>query len=481
MDPVCVVNIRHADRGKVIEVERGLFNLFRPFSRSHSLYVARLAEIPRPPTRRTEIDSRMNEVEEQLADHVDRIRHMVRQRCQRYNISTADSIYDHDPFLTGCGKLSPNVPLALSPNIWFQCRSGWVKDIIQKEIGGISWTQHYGLGDKIHVGLPAAVLAANSSTQIPRHLRLDRGGFKLPYDHELFLNVQRPLSDWLSSACGLVCSVAVKKGDMLVHHSTCKIGGLLSVKDSHGIDRLVGLTSGHALLDIYLTTDMEYTNIISPPASRPGNHSRPKLLSRLLASKSSVKQCRGATPVSAEKAASTPPKDTLNEEPFRDSLWESVDSIYSINWMGGGWESIAGFQFPFAIPQPDRLCPDADFALLQLPEEFSNIFYTRASGIQHVIGFRMEAEMTSDKVQVILGPDNIVQGTMLWGLQNLHIRGTKFLARKLQLEEPLSAGVSGSWVVQDGLLCGMVALIYEDEPFAYIISAEKIVSDIKKT
>lgn len=42
-------------------------------------------------------------------------------------------------------------------------------------------------------------------------------------------------------------------------------------------------------------------------------------------------------------------------------------------------------------------------------------------------------------------------------------------------------GVSGCWVVQNGGLCGMIALIYEDEPFAYMITAEKLVQDIKQT
>lgn len=44
------------------------------------------------------------------------------------------------------------------------------------------------------------------------------------------------------------------------------------------------------------------------------------------------------------------------------------------------------------------------------------------------------------------------------------------------LSEP---GCSGSWVVRGDTLIGMVVAIYKDEPFAQIITAAKLVSDIK--
>lgn len=44
-----------------------------------------------------------------------------------------------------------------------------------------------------------------------------------------------------------------------------------------------------------------------------------------------------------------------------------------------------------------------------------------------------------------------------------------------------AVGTSGSWVVQDGGLCGMVVACYTDRPFAHILTAEKLISDIKKT
>lgn len=43
------------------------------------------------------------------------------------------------------------------------------------------------------------------------------------------------------------------------------------------------------------------------------------------------------------------------------------------------------------------------------------------------------------------------------------------------------AGASGSWVVRKDRLCGVVVARYEDEPFAYMITAESLLNDINKT
>ena len=41
-----------------------------------------------------------------------------------------------------------------------------------------------------------------------------------------------------------------------------------------------------------------------------------------------------------------------------------------------------------------------------------------------------------------------------------------------------ASGCSGAWVVRDGSLCGYIFAVYEDEPYAHIITSEKLISDI---
>jgi hypothetical protein len=42
----------------------------------------------------------------------------------------------------------------------------------------------------------------------------------------------------------------------------------------------------------------------------------------------------------------------------------------------------------------------------------------------------------------------------------------------------IAVGTSGSWVVRGGRLCGYIVAVYEKEPYAHIITAEKALSDV---
>lgn len=44
-----------------------------------------------------------------------------------------------------------------------------------------------------------------------------------------------------------------------------------------------------------------------------------------------------------------------------------------------------------------------------------------------------------------------------------------------------ASGTSGSWVVRDETLCGMIIAIHEHEPFAHMVEASQLFSDIKKS
>jgi hypothetical protein len=431
MDPVCVVTIQKKDEGKVVEVKRKWPSWFRLSSHVEAIYVGLLAKFPRPTTRKSEIDSRLREVEHELAEHVSRIDDRIRLKCQRCNVSSRESVHDHEPLLTGRGMLSENTPLALSPNMWFRCGSDWAKNIVRKEVSGLILTRHHGLGDQIHVGLRAAVPASNPACPVPHRLRLDGSHFQLPRGFELFLNIEKPAQGTPSSSCGLICSVAIKNGSRLVHHGYCRIGGVLAIEDGDGDVKLVGVTSGHALLDTYLTTDPEATGDAEASRSQSERSPQQSFL-RWIFGDANASHSSGQVQ-DASLDSNPPPASPLTRATDRERIdkaeWVPVNSIYSVNWLGGGWEAIKEFQFPFAVPHPDRLAPDADFALLELPGELINTFRTPSQEIDRVDYLMAEDEMRIGPVHVILGPEDVVEGRLVWTQQNLHIRGRPFPAR----------------------------------------------------
>ncbi|KLU84551.1 hypothetical protein MAPG_03592 [Magnaporthiopsis poae ATCC 64411] len=503
MDPpsVCTVIIQAAEReANVVEVRQTkTANLIKVFNPSKKvLYVARLDRIPRPPARSRAIDSLWEAVMmESLGDHTQNINNNIEYGCQSRKISTRASVLEPELILTGQGSASSSCHVSLSPNIWFRCGSSWVERLAKMEVKDLTWPRTYGLGDKIRVGLRAAVPASNPEFPVPPGLSSSTRGFALAKGLTMFLHVERPATasrHLRPSGCGLVCSITIKRGDVIVYNGCSRIGGILSIKEASGAVRLVGVTSGHALLDEFLTTNLEGSDSDSRPHRRTGRvrslfHPRERHDATTSPSRSSKAPSTHVTSINAPSMVSslsrasstTPPRASIGVEQIPQGDWDPVQNIYSLNWLGGGWETVTAFRPPFPPSRSEMLAPSSDFALLELATDFANTFSMGTGPAKCVDGLLLEGDIHKGDLHVILGPGEVVSGALLSERPSLFLRGRLFPTRKIQLEQPLNLGVSGCWVVQGDRLCDMIALIYEDEPFAYMITAEKLISDIEKT
>lgn len=473
-----------------------LIKFFNPSKRkARALYVARLDRISRPPALKRTIDSFwQNVISQDLCRHMQNINNKILAHACNGTVSTRDSILMPELILTGQGSANPTCDLSLSPNIWLRCGSSRVKDWAEKEVGHMCWTREYGLGNKIHVGLRAAVPASDPGFPVPPGLPLDSRGFDLPGDFTLFLHVERPTtaSAPQPSGCGLICFITVKRGDKIVYNGCSRIGGILSIKEASGAVKLVGVTSGHALIDEFLSTNME--TLDSQSRRRSGRiRSLLRLRDRHGATASpspgSIEPPAPTPPVNAQSKpvtfsgtpSATAPGENFGTERIQQGEWDPVQSIYSLNWLGGGWETVKAFRPPFPVSRPEMLSPSSDFALLELPKDVANTFSLDNGPAKRVESLLPEKDMHEGELHIVLGPGEVVPGILLFERPSIFLRGQLFPTRKIQVERPLNLGVSGCWVIQRGGLCGMIAMIYEDEPYAYMITAEKLISDIEKT
>lgn len=433
----CDVSITPAQRDLVAQVNRKWATLSRLNPRSKNVYVGLLSKIPRPQNQQKRIETTWGEVSKGALDaHTERINNEISFHCRTRRTSTKDSIILPELILTGETSSFNSATLNLRPNIWFRCGSNWVEDIVRHEVDPITWTVHYDLGDKIRTGLRSAVPAVDPTLSLPRYLSLDGGGFELPDGRTLFLNMERPAAVAKASACGLLCSVAIKRAGKLLYHGSCRIGGVLSIKDGSGEVKLVGITSGHALLDEVLTAHLD----LQPSDHRPDSAiSRGR---RRLRGLLSYGERSGAT---VEAPPAEAKKRLIDSEKLDQAQWHPIRSVYSINWLGGGWESAAAFQFPFFVSQPDRLAPDADFALLEIPRDLKdssqilvNSFRVRGEDHQNVTGIQfLEGALTDDCLYVVLDSDTAVPATLLPERPHLYLRGRLFPTRKIQMDHPL--------------------------------------------
>ncbi|ETS77779.1 hypothetical protein PFICI_09841 [Pestalotiopsis fici W106-1] len=479
--PVCSTTVDlPQDKRKVVRVKR------RWRLRAKSLYVGIKNEIPPPPGRERFIQDEWNKViKEELQLHLDNINREIRYTCQGKD--TWKSILEPELLLTGyqIGK-----SISLSPKIWFRCGSAWTEKIVQKETGALSWMAERGLGDRIETGLKSAILVSHEPSPVPRQVQtmLDDGmqpTSELPYGYTLHICTEKLRV--MGTVNGLLCSALVRKDGEVRYHSICRIGGLISINDG-AENKIYAVTTAHGLLDYFLNAD----NIQNTAQSARPQLKSTTRLTEIASSFIGRRFNRSATQVaaSAMQTADTVMHGTLSQQELDSVEWEPVRSVSATNWLGGGWEVGKEFQHPFFIPSPERLVPDADFALLELPSESYNTpQHTRTDdrAVHEIRKWLSDDQLDPGEVQVVLRSDRqvsaegLVTAQLLYERPHLFLRGAPFPTRKLRLEKPLASGTSGAWVVRNHELCGMIVASYETEPFAHMITAEKLFSDIRKT
>lgn len=435
--PVCSTTVHlPQDEHKVVRVDRGWRFWIR------NLYVGIRNEIPRPVTREQFIEAEWNKIiKEDLELHLRNINNEIRYACQ--GRSTRESLLEPELLLTG-HEIDRSI--SLSPKIWFRCGSAWVEKVVQKETYGLSWMADRGLGDRIETGLESAVLVSDNPVPIPSQLSslLESGlppTSKLPYGYALHISIQKiPAS---GSPFGLLCSVLVKKHQNVVHHSICRIGGIITIHDSQQ-PKLFAVTTAHGLLDYFLrdVADQQIDHVQSY-FQMAGD----TMATATSFASSSLNRFFGAkVDTTVKRVSSTNAHGTISEQELDKIEWEPVERVSSTNWLGGGWEIGAEFQHPFFIPDPDRLTPDADFALLELSSQtYNNIRLHEAARnpTHHVKGWLGDDKLEPGAVEVILGssgqpsaPDSVT-AHLLHERPHLFLRGAPFPTRKLRLTQPL--------------------------------------------
>lgn len=413
--PPCTVVQLPQDRNKVCEVKRSYwsFRLFQPFQPFQKLYVGVPNEWPWPLTRFDDINNTWNHVLMELDSIIRDINPEIEYQCQDEEQISVPCV-EPELLLTG-REVGNSIPL--SPTIWLKCSYSKSRCIVEKAVAGLNWPARHRLENRIEVCLGSPILVTNQSVPIPDQLKFQKG-FPLCRGYHLHLNSQRP--DKAASACGLLCSIGVIDGKALKHHGICRIGGILSIKDGSGETKTVGITAAHGLLDRFLTAELRGPSL--------KNFKTPTLAQKLRLSCHSTSMSAMPTTTAAIGKISSQDANKVK--------WEPVEGIHSINWLGGGWKAATGFQFPFQVPEPKRLAPDADFALLELPSEVSNTYNVNLT-TREVTHLLMESQVSSGPVDVIIAKDHVVQAKLLSSPSNLYLRGIRFPTAKIQLDRPL--------------------------------------------
>ncbi|KAK7180774.1 hypothetical protein PSPO01_13216 [Paraphaeosphaeria sporulosa] len=338
----------------------------------------------------------------------------------------------------------------LKPTVCIRCTSKTCRKEFEKAVKDLDYLVSFCSGG-VEVRLGAPHLAATEAEALP----LTAGAQKeLPIQEENNINQVRMIQPWIDgdSACGLKLKISTTVNDTDIE-SISTIGGLIKVDG-----KIYGLTTAHGM--------------IAPPklpVSRPYS--------------------------SCSSQVSTSESDSESEldDPMDLNHTRAKKAIATVH-MPGQWNDLSfdglacfcGQTQPFA-PADDKLASnDADFALIELGLSSERLLFN-----SYEIHGEREAHIDSNIYsktaipgQVFLLLDNNpnsppMKGYLLQGSANLRNKNGVFFTQKIELDRRLPKGVSGTWVIQENRLCGIVVAVYENEPYAHMITVDRMFQNIR--
>lgn len=384
------------------------------------IYIGKLKELPPPKT--MELDW----VQNYRGKMVNDLRPVIEQLPS--SLSRAKAMIELELCMVGQVD-SNNRSVEMKPTVWIRCGSRRCRDAVQKAVADLHSLHTFSKGP-VQVHLRSPITAASWTT-------IARSGIPISGRNPNNVEIE-VLEPSYSSACGISVRVT-NRATMEVRY--WKIGGVINLNSTY-----YGLSTAHAIFDVcerdYLPFGVESDVSEDDLDSQHENSFRSRII-----------------PVSLESIDIQSPK------------WSKADlsvfafaSHYSTNEVG-------------AIPGTDI---SSDFALIHtgsIKKSLKNWYRSTSTNTCAIEG--VSSDLTAGDVSIICSLSDVRSGFLLDGNALFMTRHLELKTRKIQTKSPLELGLSGCWVVRGSKLLGIIVAVYEVEPYAHMIPASAIFSDIK--
>ncbi|KAF4972510.1 hypothetical protein FSARC_934 [Fusarium sarcochroum] len=364
--------------------------------------------------------------------------------------------------------------IVVRPSVWIRItdeaihnKAPWKK--LKKEVEGL------GLNSPEHAAIyvEGGLRLAHDSVAVPRQ-RLNMGhGIEFPNGFTLHTHVA--MNPFNSSACGLACLATIVLEDTVVYQQVSRIGGVIG---RNSISKLE-VTSGHVMLQHFLQGNEK--------PSGPNLGTSPNITFGPDPASSIVDEEESDDDI--ELVENDHKSDSRTQKPLGKfcpeevEKWVTITPSGTINFINQADISSRTLK---AVPSFSMPSIAADFALVSGMNHWQEGNSYTSRGVKRMVDdYSKDLALTTEEVRVLilLGVDEPpAAGLLLPSKIALVIDGATFWTRKVSLGTPLSRGTSGSWVVKSdsGKLCGSVIAVFDQEPYALMITSETLFSDIKK-
>ncbi|RBR26138.1 uncharacterized protein FIESC28_01029 [Fusarium coffeatum] len=320
---------------------------------------------------------------------------------------------------------------------------------------------------------------ANGPASVPlERLNLARGiefsrGVTL-YTHATWGTASKPYE------CGEICLTTIVKNGRIVYQEVSRIGGLLVINAS----LLVGVTSGHTILLYFLQNPEEMAPMDEDDLQSSSRGSDPESCSEDQDGQESNDECEI---VENDINSRGPISDLGYVDLGKVNHWVPITPSGTINFIQQAEVELL-VETPYAKLTNLSTGPiPADFALVPRQAfgaplgQNDNIYYFNGRKSVSSIFPDSRVSASGQEILVLLGSGiegsaGFLQPTKL----PFSIGRTTIWARKIHLTAPLGRGTSGSWVVErdSGSLCGSIIAVVEHQPYALMVTAQSLFSDI---
>ncbi|CAJ0553170.1 Ff.00g116820.m01.CDS01 [Fusarium sp. VM40] len=366
--------------------------------------------------------------------------------------------------------------ITLLPCIWILYdKAKWKRDV-QKFVRELEWLECEGFGKiEVHKG---ANLAALDGPSFVSGLDLDETqALHLQDGTSLHLHLESPQG---VSACGLLCCATLTRHGAVLDQRLSRIGGLISVD---GVN--FGATTAHGLMECLWGRGSETADSSNESCDLEslGSDGSDSEMSQDQSDEEEYVELLGGINASSitgwDHSLMTGGIGFLDNhacdlESFIQQSRASPELPPEYNMVqntNGGFASSAN-QSP--------VLRGSDFTLLRNGniDDLKNTYTTKDLRTIEVDTVFTWDDASAGPVQLLLGHDQVLGGILIPGSTSLVMHGFEFKSRKIRTTGPLAQGCSGSWVVRDRQLCGVIIASYEAEPYVHIITACDMLLDI---
>ncbi|POS70986.1 hypothetical protein DHEL01_v210619 [Diaporthe helianthi] len=255
------------------------------------------------------------------------------------------------------------------------------------------------------------------------------------------------------TACGALVCATVQADKVHTHQSLCRLGGLLKINGKY----VLGVTTAHGMLD--------GSGVL----------------------KGSFDNQNGVGVGDDDLLLHTPKGKAVDRDAIvleagdvEPGAWQPATRDAAIDFLGVSVNS----RGDVAIKRAARPHGATDFALLRLRGVSSDMRNRYVPpGSDGPVTIRSTASASSSAldegpVYILGGAGRVADAQLVWGSVFFIVRGRDFRVRRVQTSQPLGPAASGSWVVKGEVLYGVIITAYKDEPFALMMTAERLFESI---